>query len=181
LSDETNITQFPGAKATDTLVPAVVRVTIGSEAEGTIEQFVIATFCLSKTIRTFSLMTELSQAVGLSGAIGAVTGSDASAEGGVLPGLLSKALAVLPSALAEGQPVLYQLLGLLVTSNAKLRRMDEDGEDIDTILTKLGRNIAYNGTNDQVVELLIKSFQALGVDSIVKNLPGLMRLIGGRS
>ncbi len=180
MSDETNITQFPGAKATDTLIPAVVKVTIGNDEEG-FEHYVIGTFCLSKTIRTFSLMTELSQAVGLSGALSAVTGSDAAAQGGVLPGLLAKALAVLPSALAEGQPVLYQLLGLLVTTNKRLRKMDEEGADIDAELTRVGRDIAWRGSNDQVVELLIKSFQALGVDSIVKNLPGLMKLIGGRS
>ncbi len=110
-----------------------------------------------------------------------MTGSDAAAQGGVLPGLLAKALAVLPSALAEGQPVLYQLLGLLVTTNKRLRKMDEEGADIDAELTRVGRDIAWRGSNDQVVELLIKSFQALGVDSIVKNLPGLMKLIGGRS
>jgi hypothetical protein len=162
-------------RATDTIVPQSVRVTLGSGEE--VETYTINSFCLAKTIRTFTYLSDLGGKVGLSDAVGAVADTDASS-GGVLPGLIKRALAVLPTALRDGEPSLYMLLGVLVTSNAKLRRMDEDGEDIDGFLLKTGKGIAYTASNDQIIDLFVKSVQVIGVATIVKNLPALMGMLG---
>lgn len=163
-------------RATDTIVPQSVRVVLGSGEEQ--ETITINSFCLAKTIRTFTYLSDLGGKVGLSDAVGAVAGTDASS-GSVLPGLIKRALAVLPSALREGEPSLHMLLGVLVTSNVKLRRMDEDGEDIDTYLLKTGRGIAYTASNDQIINLFVQSVQVIGVATIVKNLPGLLTMLTG--
>lgn len=162
-------------KATETIVPQSVKVVLGSGEEQ--ETVTINSFCLAKTIRTFTYLSDLGGKVGLSDAVGAVAGTDASS-GSVLPGLLKRALAVLPSALRDGEPSLHMLLGVLVTSNAKLRRMDEEGEDIDGYLLKVGKGISYTASNDQIIDLFIKSVQVIGVATIVKNLPALMGMLG---
>lgn len=164
-------------RATDTIVPQSVRVTLGSGEDA--ETYTINSFCLAKTIRTFTYMSDLGGKVGLSDAVGALSSTDA--QQGALPNLLKRALAVLPNALRDGEPSLYMLLGVLVTPNAKLRRMDEDGEDIDAFLLKVGRGIAYTASNDQIIDLFIKSVQVIGVATIVKNLPGLLTMIGAQS
>lgn len=176
-----NVTQFPGAKATDTILPQSVRVVIGSGE--TVETYTIATFCLAKTIRTFALMTELAQAAGLSEVVSAANESAVAGEfqNAIAPGFVSRALAVLPKALTSGTPALYRLLGLLITPNAKLRKMDEEGEDIDGYLFNKGRDLSYEATNDQMVDLVVKSVQVIGVETIIKQLPNLMTLLRGGS
>lgn len=171
---------FPGAMATDTLVPQAVKVTVGSSENA--ETFTIATFCLSKTIRTFALLTELAQAAGISDVVAAANDSAAAGEfqSAVAPAFVTRALAILPKALANGTPALYRLLGLLVTPNAKLRKMDEEGDDIDGYLLGKGRDLAYEGSNDQIVSLVLKSVQVMGLETITKNLPGLMSLLRAR-
>jgi hypothetical protein len=163
-------------RATDTIVPQSVRVVLGTGEEQ--ETYTINSFCLAKTIRTFTYLSDLGGKVGLAGAVSAVSDTDASS-GGVLPGLIKRALAVLPTALREGEPSLHLLLGVLVTSNAKLRRMDEEGEDIDAYLLKVGKGISYTATNDQIIDLFVKSVQVIGVESIIKNLPALMGMMTG--
>jgi hypothetical protein len=163
-------------QATETIVPQSVRVVLGAGEEQ--ETVTINSFCLAKTIRTFTYMSDLGGKIGLAGAVSAVAETDASVS--VLPGLLTRALAVLPTALRDGEPGLYMLLGVLVTSNVKLRRMDEDGEDIDAYLLKTGKGIAYTASNDQIVNLFIKSVQVIGVESIIKNLPALMGMLGAK-
>lgn len=161
-------------RATETIVPQSVRVVLGSGEE--METITINSFCLAKTIRTFTYLSDLGGKVGLSDAVGAVAGADNST--GMLPGLLKRALAVLPTALRDGEPSLHLLLGVLVTPNVKLRRLDEDGEDIDAYLMKVGKGISFTATNDQIIDLFIKSVQVIGVKTIVKNLPALMGMLG---
>lgn len=165
-------------RATDTIVPQAVKVTVGSGEDVT--SYVIATFCLAKTIRTFAYMTELAEQAGLSSilsAAGASAEAGEFAEGGIAPGFISRALAVLPNAVRNGTPALYRLLGLIVTSNRKLREMDENGEDIDDYLLKIGRGIAYDGTNEQAVALVLSAVKVIGVDTILAQLPNLTRLL----
>lgn len=167
------------ARATDTLIPQVVKVVIGHGEDA--ETYTLATFALAKTIRTFALMSELAQAAGISQVVGAAENSAANGEfsQAVAPSFVSKVLAVLPGALANGTPALYKLLGLLITPNAKLRRMDEDGEDIDGTLLTLGRGLAYSASNDQIVALLLAAVQVIGIESIIKQLPNLMTALTG--
>lgn len=167
------------ARATDTLMPQTVKVVIGHGEDA--ETYTLATFALAKTIRTFALMSELARDAGISGVVGAAEQSKAAGEfeQAVAPSFVTKVLAVLPSALENGTPTLYRLLGLLVTPNAKLRRMDEEGEDIDDMLLKLGRSIAYSASNDQVVTLLMAAVQVIGIESIIKQLPNLMTALTG--
>lgn len=168
-------------RATDTIVPQAVKVAIGSGSEA--EEYTITTFCLAKTIRTFALMTELAAAAGLNEAVSAAEQANVGGEfqQAVAPSFVKRALAILPAALANGTPALYKLLGLLVTPNIKLRRMDENGEDIDGFLLASGRDLAYRGTNDQIVSLIVQSVQVIGIETIIKQLPNLMMLLTGGS
>jgi hypothetical protein len=161
-------------RATETIVPQSVRVVLGTGEEQ--EIITINSFCLAKTIRTFTYLSDLGGKVGLSDAVGAVAGADNST--GMLPGLLKRALAVLPTALRDGEPSLHLLLGVLVTGNAKLRKLDEEGEDIDAYLLKVGKGVSFTATNDQIIDLFIKSVEVIGVKTIIKNLPALMGMLG---
>ena len=167
------------ARATDTLMPQAVKVTIGHGEDA--ETYTLATFALAKTIRTFALMSELARDAGLSGVVGAAENAAANGEfsQAVAPSFITKVLAVLPSALENGTPTLYRLLGLLVTPNGKLRKMDENEEDIDGYLLQLGRGIAYSASNDQIIGLLMAAVQVIGIESIIKQLPNLMTALTG--
>lgn len=168
-------------RATDTLIPDFTEVKVGDDT------FQIRTFCLVKTIRTFALMTELAQAAGISEVVGAANasaqaGEFAGVEAGlpvVAPGFVTKVLAVLPNALKNGEPTLYRLLGLLVTSNRQLEDWETDEVNSDTELLKIGKRLAFRGNTDEIIRLVMGSVQAIGLKTIVQQLPNLAMLLGG--
>lgn len=170
------------ARATDTLVPAYVEVTLGIEEESR-QTYKIRTFSLVKTIRVFALMTDLVSAAGIGpmtqAAADAVQAGELVPGQQVAPGFVARALAVLPHALRTGEPVLYRLLALLVTTNRQLEDWDNAEVDADVELLKIGKLIANRSSNDQIIRLVMASVDAIGVDTIVKNLPNLGMLLNG--
>lgn len=164
-------------KATETLVADSSSVVVGDET------YVVKVFCLAKTIRTFTLLSELAAAVGISEVIGAANDSAEAGEfaQAIAPGFVTKIVAMLPRALAQGTPALFRLLGLVVTPNARLREWEEGEVDTDAELLRVGRRLAYEGTNDQVVNLLMTGVAAIGVETILNTVPKLMTLLGNRS
>jgi hypothetical protein len=87
--------------------------------------------------------------------------------------------AVLPNLLKTGEPTLYRLLGLLVTSNRQLEDWEVDEVNTDSELLKVGKRIAFRGTNDEIIRLVLASVQAIGMKTIVQQLPNLTMLLGG--
>lgn len=146
------------------------------------ENFLIRTFALAKTIKAFALIGELIQSADVGGIVGAAASSDESGEfaGAVAPGFVTKALLALPKALGDGSPAVYKLIGLIVTPNSKLRAMDEQDEDIDGHLLREGRRLAYEGTTEEVVALFTAGIQAIGVETVLAQLPKLIRVFAAR-
>lgn len=161
-------------KATDTLVAQSQTITIGDE------RYSIATFCLAKTIRAFQLLTELGTSAGLQQVVAAAdeAGVAGEFEQTVAPGFVSRALAVLPQALSAGVPALYRLLGLIVTPNRELADLEDSGADVDGYLHNRGMRIARTASLSETVELVLTGANALGVETIVSQLPNLRGLLG---
>lgn len=160
------------ARSAETLLPAIWSAVVGEE------KYTIRTFALAKTIRAFSLIGELIESADIGSVVRAASDS---AEAGefeqdIAPGFVTKALLALPKALRDGSPAVYKLIGLIVTPNSKLRAMDENDEDIDAYLLHEGRRLAYEGTTEQIVNLFGAAVQAIGVETILAQLPNLMRV-----
>jgi len=160
--------------ATDTLVPRVVTVTVGEDS------YRIAPFCLAKTMIFFRLLTELAEAAGVQQAAGELSqaATEGELEGIVAPGFIARILGILPRALREGTPALYKVLGLIVTSNATLRELEENDGDIEGHILKLGRKLAYEGDANTAVQLIVSAIPQIGIETIMGNLPTLMALLG---
>lgn len=160
------------AQSAETLLPESWKAVVGDEA------FTIRTFALAKTIKAFALIGELIESADIGSVVRAASDS---AEAGeferdVAPGFVTQALLALPKALRDGSPAVYKLIGLIVTPNSKLRAMDEADEDIDAFLLHEGRRLAYEGTTEQIVNLFGAAVQAIGVETILAQLPNLMRV-----
>lgn len=159
-------------KSAETILPESWKATVGEET------FTIRTFALAKVIKAFALIGELIESAKIDDVVKAAADS---AEAGefeqdIAPGFVTKALLAIPKALREGSPAVYKLIGLIVTPNSKLRAMDEGDEDIDAHLLHEGRRLAYEGTTEQIVNLFSAAVQAIGVETILAQLPNLMRV-----
>lgn len=160
---------------TQTILPQVSRVTVGEET------YNIAPFCLAKTMLTFRLLSELAQSAGVGDALGSFGGDglQSVAGSGVLPGLIRRALDVLPTALQTSEPALYRVLGLIITANSRLRDLEEREEDIDAYLLSEGRRLAYAGTVEALIGLVLAAINQIGIETILGNLPSLLRVVNG--
>lgn len=160
------------AQGAATLLPDTWTVEVGEE------KYTIRTFSLAKTIKTFSLLGELLEAADVQGVVSAAADSATAGEFSqvVAPGFVSRALLAVPKALRDGSPAVYRLLGLIVTPSSVLYRMEQEEEDIDSYLFIKGRELAHLGTNKQHMALLGAAVQAIGVETIMEQLPNLMRV-----
>lgn len=174
------MSEEPQGKASDTLVPQVIT----AEIDG--EKYKIAPFCLAKTILAFELITDLTEAVGVTEVMAAANQEASNLElaaltGSASPGFVRRLFAILPQALREGKRPLYELLGLIITTNAKLRNLEENDEDIRDHLYRAGRTLAYaEGGNQQVIALVAAGVKQIGVESILGNVPSLLALLRTR-
>lgn len=161
-------------KQTDTLVKKSVTVEVNGE------HYVIGTFCLAKTVRTFQLLAELAQAAGLSEAAKTSFQEDiVTGEVNVsLANIVSQLIKALPKLLADGVPAVYKLLGLIITGNKELKRLEKaDGVDVDQVLYEKGEEIAYCDDGvEGVMQLLSAAVQVMGTETIVKNVVPLLGL-----
>jgi hypothetical protein len=149
----------PGQSAT--LVPLFDRVTIGDET------YTIGTFSLARTIRAFALLTQLAEIAGLG------KERDEQQPSSVFGGIIS----ALPTLVKTGTPALYSLLGLIITPNVRLRKMEEDGEDVDEYLLRQGRRLSHEANTQQFVQLLTAAVKAIGVDTVLGEVSGLLAAV----
>lgn len=161
------------AQSADTILPDSWKATVGEET------FTIRTFALAKTIKAFALIGELIESADVGSVVQAAADSaDAGEfERDVAPNFVTKALLAIPRALGNGSHAVYKLIGLIVTPNAKLRALDEGDEDVDAHLLQEGRRLAYEGTTEQVLELFTVALQAIGIETILSQLPNLLRML----
>lgn len=167
----------------ETLLKKSVSVVVGED------QYTIATFSFGKTLKLFSYVAALTAAARIKDAFEAAaelpTGEHALTSlpelenGDVLPELptpgssastfISSLLDILPAALQGGTPVVYQLLGLLITSNKELKRLERDSEqDTDGVLRERGEDLAYDATNAEMLTLVGEALTVIGIESIIK-------------
>lgn len=172
------MSETPTGTATDTLIPRVTKVSIGSGEDVT--EYRIAPFALAKTMLIFRLLTELAEVAGVQQAAGELTqaATDGELEGIVAPGFIARILGILPLAFRNGTPALYRVLGLIVTSNKELREMEENEVDIEGHLLKAGRKIAYDGNLSDAMNLIFAAIPQIGLETIMGNLPALKGLLG---
>lgn len=161
-------------KQTETLVKKSVTVEVNGE------HYVIGTFCLAKTIRAFQLISELAHAAGLGEAAKTSLQEDiVTGEVNVsLANIVGQLIKALPKLLADGVPAIYKLLGLIVTGNRELKRLEKaDGVDVDQVLYEKGEEIAYYDDGvEGVMQLLSAAVQVMGTETIVGKLLPLLGL-----
>lgn len=159
---------------TETLVKKSVTVVIDGE------NHIINTFCFAKTVRTFQLISELASAAGLGDAAKTSLQEDiVTGEVNVsLANIVSQLIKALPKLLADGVPAVYKLLGLIITGNKELKRLEKaDGVDVDQVLYEKGEEIAYCDDGvEGVMQLLSAAVQVMGTEAIVGNLIPLLGL-----
>jgi hypothetical protein len=160
------------SQGAETLLPTSRKAVMGEET------ITVKTFALAKTIRAFALIGELVESANLGEIMRAVDASEAGGEfeQDIAPSFVTRVVAVLPSALRNGTPAVYKLLGLIATPNSKLRAMDENDEDIDAHLFSEGRRLAYDATTEEAINLLMVAIEAIGVQTILDQLPKVMGL-----
>ena len=158
----------PTPKATETLVAEAGSVVVGEAT------YVVKTFCFAKTVRTFALLTELAEAAGVSQVVASADDVATATQAG----FISQLFTALPRALREGTPALYKLLGLIVTGNKELKKIERDDDvDVDALLLERGTDIAYDGSTEEVLGLVAQAVQVMGVETIIKNVRPLMGLL----
>jgi hypothetical protein len=172
VSDETT----PTPKMTDTIVKKSVEVVIGEE------RYTISTFKFAKSLLALQYLSELAAAAGIEQAMMAADVSAANGEfaqeGGIASSFVTQIIRVIPKALRDGVPALYQLLGLVVTSNKDLKALEmDDGADTAKELYKKGRELAYDGDVNELMNLIAAGAAMLGVEGILKNLAPLMGML----
>lgn len=161
-------------KPTDILTKKTVTVVIDNEP------YVLSTFAFAKTVRLFQYIAELTDAAGLGSATEQMLQEDI-ITGDVqfsLGNIIGQIVHALPRLLAVGVPSVYRLLGLIVTSNKELRRLEKSDQDVNAILYAKGEEIAYAEDGvDGVVALLTGAVQVIGVETVVKKLLPLLGLL----
>ena len=148
--------------AEEGIVPTYTSAIVGDST------YSIGTFSLVKTIRLMSLLGRLAEDLKVGNLVDLWTRPGALLdEDEERPGFVSQIIHIIPNALLDGSPTIYELLGLIVTPNGKLRNLEDTGEDVTKHLRAVGRTIAYEATNDQVIHLLVCGVNAVGVESFL--------------
>jgi hypothetical protein len=152
-----------------TLVPTEAFVVINGERR------LVKTFCTAKSIRALALISKVVKGANLP-AIGEIfqEGEDGTQIRFVK--LVETVLRDIPTLLNEATPQLYMLLGLILTSNEELRRLERGGsQSVDEALLEKGTEIAYAPEGiSVVVDLLSVALRQAGLSTVVGKLMPLL-------
>lgn len=162
--------------ATETLMKKGIPVTL-TDADGEETTLVLTTFAFGKTVRAFAILTELAASMGISDLMGAASRDNPEGEEKptMATNFITALLAGLPKLLKAGGPTIFRLLGLIVTGNKELKRLEEeDGVDVDAELLKRGRDLAFDYDNEEIFRLVTIAVQLAGVETVIENLVPLM-------
>ena len=147
------------------LHPAEIIINIGEDI------YPIRKFCLSKTLRIFSLLSEL------------LKDPEINRLFTVEPDRWTLALIqMLPHLLDTAKPLIMRIVALALTSNVRLREIDEQELSLDAELDKVTKDLSYNEelTIEKLLEIVSVSIERMGLDAIRKNLPMLQQQIQNR-
>lgn len=165
----------------ETLLRKGVTVTLVNEDDEETVLF-IRDFAFAKTLKTFSLVSELAMAANIREAVSAV-GQDAEAgnleEGTERPAtnFIAAIIDIIPAALTNGVPSVYKLIGLIPLTNRELKELEKSDADVDAVLLERGRDFAYEYDIDAVVSLVAAAAQVIGVETIVRHAGPLLKML----
>jgi hypothetical protein len=157
----------------ETLVPSVVTVSV----EDTV--YTIAPFSMAKSVKAMSYLYGVAEAAGITDAVARLGQARDNVLMGNAPNLLSQFVSIIPALFENGAVPAYQLIGLMLTPNKELLRLEDAEESVDEHCRKLGRSIAYSddGTIDKVVEIVQKGFSQMSNQPLMASVPNLVRLM----
>lgn len=170
-----------GKNPAETLLRKGITVTLVNE-DGDETGLFIRDFAFAKTLKTFSLVSELAQAANIRQAVAAV-GQDA-ASGNLdaeseqpASNFIGAILDIIPAALKNGVPAVYKLIGLIPLTNKELKELEKSDADVDGILLERGRDFCYDYDIDAVVALVSAAVQVIGVETIVRHAGPLLKML----
>jgi len=156
-------------QGTDTLVKKTANVIVGEQT------YQIATFKFGKMVRALALVAEVAAAAGIEDATKKLMGNGEDGENITVAGILGQVVNVLPKLLKDGVPGLYKLIGLVLTPNKELYKMETDDDaDVDKALFIKGRDVAWEAEPQEVMNILSMGVQQIGVETILGNLTPLV-------
>lgn len=163
MADETTL------QGTETLVKKNISVAVGEET------YQIATFKFGKMVRALALVADVAAAAGIEDATKKLMGANGDGENLTVAGIVAQVVTVLPKLLHSGVPALYKLIGLIVTPNKELYRMETDEDsDVDKVLLDKGRELAWNAETQEILDILSAGIAQIGVETILGNLTPLV-------
>ena len=165
----------------ETILRKSVNVTVVDE-NGEPHDITIKEFAFAKTLKVFALVGELAAAANVGRAVEAAN-QDAEAGSFETPSpmatnFISTILELLPSALKNGVPAVYKLIGLIPLSNKELKELEKGDGDLDAVLLERGRDFAYDYGIEEVVTLVSAAVQVIGIETIVRNVGPLLKMMG---
>lgn len=142
--------------------PKEVTITVGEDS------YVVQKFCLSKTLRMFTLLSDLLKDPEVNNLFGADPER-----------WIAALLQALPHLLKNAEPIVLKMIALTLTSNKRLREIDEDEKGLDVALASLVKELSYNEALDleKLIEVVTVAIERMGLDAIRKNLPVLRQQI----
>ncbi len=148
---------------TATIFPKGGRVVIEDQV------YPVRQFTFGKTLRMLALLSDLADRTDVSSLLQVASKGENS--------FLAALLAKLPDLLSEGRMPLLRVLALTIMPDALLKKLDLEGGDFDTEL-KAYVGVVYDADMDKVSEILSLGIESMGIDSIRKNFPMLLKKMG---
>lgn len=155
--------------ASDVLLPTGTTVVVGNTP------YPITSFSFARTVLATDLIVRIAEVAGLSHLL---NGGLAEAQDNVLLGketsILSQIFNVVPALLRDGITPVYQLIGLIVTSNEELETLARSGQNVLESVYDKGQTIGYRGTLDDVKKIVAAGLDNLANEPIIKALPNVL-------
>lgn len=139
------------------------------------ETITITTFCFAKTMMVIKLLSRLTKLIDVNElkAEGAITDDNQFAIMGILRTLISR----LPDLLERAEPIVFEFIGLVATSNKEFKRLDKNGANLTQTFIAYGKEIAYDAKTPEVLELAQRAVTLLGIDNVVKAVGPLAKMM----
>lgn len=155
--------------ASDVLLPKSTTVVVGGQA------YPISSFCFAKAVLATDLVVTIAEVAGLSHLL---NGGLAEASDNVLLGkessILSQVFNVVPALLRQGIKPVYQLIGLIVTSNEELESLTRSGANVLEACYDTGMTIGWRGSIEDVKKIVGAGLDSLANEPIIKAIPNAL-------
>lgn len=142
------------------LTPSAAVVTIGST------NYEVGKFCLAKSMKMLSLLTDISEQAGISAVI-AVAQSH---------GLITALADALPRIMGGLEPRLFQLLALILLPNKRLFEIVDRDQSVDEALKADAKALMQNEDLDidKALEIIQVGYERIGLEALQRNFKSLL-------